>query len=95
MRNGYSDMSKDNGQIDLGRYRVEADNHDYVNRLADLSAEDSEKFLDVGIDTSEDARVGTFIQKDRSVIHCRTGQPGVGRENRRIDIIWVPEGATF
>ena len=77
MRNGYSDMSKDNGQIDLGRYRVEADNHDYVNRLADLSAEDSEKFLDVGIDTSEDARVGTFIQKDRSVIHCRTGQPGV------------------
>jgi Fe-S cluster assembly scaffold protein SufB len=77
MRNGYSDMSKGNGQIDLERYQVEADNHDYVERLADISAEDSEKFLDVGIDTSEDARVGTFIQKDRSVIHCRTGQAGV------------------
>jgi Fe-S cluster assembly scaffold protein SufB len=77
MRNGYSDMSKDNGQIDLGQYQVEADNHDYIERLTDINPEDSEKFLDVGIDTSEDARIGTFIQKDRSVIHCRTGQPGV------------------
>jgi uncharacterized protein len=77
MRNGYANINKEGGQIDLDSYQVEAENHDYVNQLSDINAEDSEKFLDVGIDTSEDARMGTFIQKDRSIIHCRTGQPGV------------------
>ena len=34
---------------------------------------------------------------DRSRIGTRTGaaQPGAGAMNRRIDIVWVPEGATF
>ena len=77
MRNGYANIKKELRQVDLDSYQVEADHHDYVNRLADINAEDSGKFLDVGIDTSEEARMGTFIQKDRSVIHCRTGQPGV------------------
>ena len=77
MRNGHSDMSKNDGGIDLSKYRVDADNHKYLERLSDIDADDTEKFLDVGIDTSETARAGTFIQKDRSIIHCRTGQPGV------------------
>ena len=77
MRNGYSNMSKNSGGIDLDKYKVEAENHKYMERLSDMDTEDTEKFLDVGIDTSETARAGTFIQKDRSVIHCRTGQQGV------------------
>ena len=34
---------------------------------------------------------------DRSRITTRTGagQAGAGQANRRIDIIWVPEGATY
>ena len=77
MRNGYSNMNKNSGGIDLEKYKVEAENHKYMERLSDMDTEDTEKFLDVGIDTSETARAGTFIQKDRSVIHCRTGQQGV------------------
>jgi outer membrane protein OmpA-like peptidoglycan-associated protein len=38
---------------------------------------------------------GKGIDASRITTRSRTGQPGAGRENRRIDIIWVPEGATF
>ncbi|MBI5064071.1 MAG: SufD family Fe-S cluster assembly protein [Desulfatitalea sp.] len=70
-------MNKDTGGIDLHRYRTEAETHGYVNRLSDIAANDSAKFLDVGIDTAEDGRAGTFIQKDRSVIHSHAHQEGV------------------
>ena len=80
MRDGHSDVDqkKGNGQVDLEQYQVEAEKHEYIERLENIEAEDARKFLDVGIDTNADStRAGTFIQKDMSVIHSRAGQPGV------------------
>jgi Fe-S cluster assembly scaffold protein SufB len=77
MRNGYPVMNKTNGEIDLHQYQVEADNHEYVEDLGDIASADAQQFLDVGVDTGTLSRAGTFIQKDRSVIHSCAGQPGV------------------
>jgi uncharacterized protein len=77
MRDGYTGMKNGNDEIDLNRYQVEADNHAYVENLADIASEDASQFLDVGVDTEAHTRAGTFIQKDRSVIHSCASQPGV------------------
>jgi len=70
-------MNKGNGDIDLDQYQVEAEDHEYVEHLTDIASEDARQFLDVGVDTGALSRAGTFIQKDRSVIHSCGGQPGV------------------
>lgn len=79
MRNGSSDVKNQAGdvEVDLNQYQAQAETHGYVENLANIAAEDATKFLDVGIDTGENSRAGTFIQKDRSVIHSHTHQPGV------------------
>lgn len=77
MRDGSTDMKSGDDDIDLTRYQVEADQHGYVENLADIASEDASQFLDVGVDTAAQARAGTFIQKDRSVIHSCASQPGV------------------
>ncbi|MBR9981659.1 MAG: SufD family Fe-S cluster assembly protein [Desulfatitalea sp.] len=78
MRNGRPTVETDSPSgIDLGQYQTEADNHGYVAQLTDIGSEDARKFLDVGIDTSGKDRSGTFIQKDRSVIHCHARLDGV------------------
>ncbi len=77
MRDGYAGMKSGDDDIDLTRYQVEADQHGYVENLADIASEDANQFLDVGVDTAARARAGTFIQKDRSVIHSCASQPGV------------------
>ncbi len=35
------------------------------------------------------------IAQTRVDVRTATGQAGAGRQNRRVDIIWVPEGATY
>ncbi|MCJ8500597.1 SufB/SufD family protein [Desulfatitalea alkaliphila] len=78
MRNGRSTVDNDAPDgIDWPEYETEAENHGYVTQLTDITGDDARKFLDVGIDTSEKDRSGTFIQKDRSVIHCHARQDGV------------------
>ncbi|MBN1930644.1 MAG: SufD family Fe-S cluster assembly protein [Desulfobacterales bacterium] len=65
------------GDVDLEKYKVDADDHAYIEQLSKIETEDAKQLLDVGVDTSESGRAGTFIQKDKSVIHCRTKQDGV------------------
>ena len=77
MRNGSDPVNKDAGGIDLNQYTTEAENHGYIDRLTEIAANDKAKFLDVGVDTAEGDRAGTFIQKDRSVIHSHAHQEGV------------------
>lgn len=61
----------------LNGYESDARQHDYVDDLSRIDASDADQFLNVGVDTHETIRAGSFIQKDRSVIHCKTCQPGV------------------
>lgn len=63
--------------VDPESYDTDADAHDYVPELTRVEAADAGKWLDVGIDPLEKERAGTFIQKDRSVVHCRSRQDGV------------------
>ncbi|MBW1894537.1 MAG: SufD family Fe-S cluster assembly protein [Deltaproteobacteria bacterium] len=65
------------GNVDIKKYKTSADKHSYVDDLAWIEKEEAENFLDVGIDVSEASRSGTFIQKDASIIHCKTKQRGI------------------
>lgn len=76
MRNGIEPPDNAGG-IDLDQYQNEADVHDYVEELQDINQDDVDKFLNVGIDTVQSHRSGTFIQKDSSIIHSRSRQDGV------------------
>ena len=66
-----------NRDLDPGDYAVDAADHAYVDRLSEIEGADAGQFLNVGVDTRENGRAGTFIQKDKSIVHCRTTQPGV------------------
>ncbi len=63
--------------INLENYKVAAKDHAYVEKLSQIESTDAKQFLDVGVDIDENDRAGTFIQKDKSVIHCKTRQDGV------------------
>jgi hypothetical protein len=63
--------------VDLNRYDTRAEAHAYLDDLTQLPAEDVRKLLDVGVSTGDGDRAGTFFQMDRSVVHCKTTQPGV------------------
>lgn len=57
-------------------YKKEAQAHPYVDNLSRIEADDADQLLNVGVDVTASGR-GTFIQKDRSVIHCKTCQQGI------------------
>lgn len=63
--------------IDPAQYDVEAQAHPYVNNLSEISPDDAEQFLNVGIDATARGRSATFIQKDSSVVHSCAKQNGV------------------
>lgn len=74
------DVEKEDGgseKVDLKEYQAEAERHTYVEALDRIETADAQKFLDVGVDVGESCRSGTFIQKDSSVIHAHSCQPGV------------------
>jgi uncharacterized protein len=84
---------KNNG-VDLNVYRDDAAPHDYLSELNQIDAGDAQQFLNVGVDPSENGRGGSFIQKDRSVIHCRSCQPGIeimGISQARNQHEWLKE----
>jgi Fe-S cluster assembly scaffold protein SufB len=58
-------------------YKIDVKDHAYVEKLSQIESTDAKQFLDVGVDTGENDRIGTFIQKDKSVIHCKTKQDGI------------------
>lgn len=63
--------------VDLKEYRDDAAPHAYVSELNRVDATDAQQFLNVGVDPSEAGRGGSFIQMDRSVVHCKSCQPGI------------------
>jgi len=63
--------------VNLENYKIDAEDHAYIDNLSEIKSTDANQLLDVGVDTDENDRVGTFIQKDRSVIHCKTMQDGI------------------
>jgi Fe-S cluster assembly scaffold protein SufB len=70
-----SDVEKK--ELDLNSYRDDAAPHEYLSELSRMDAGDAQQFLNVGVDPWESGRGGSFVQKDRSVIHCKSCQPGI------------------
>lgn len=71
-------LERDNNlDISLEDYKVDAKEHAYVENLSQIESSDAQQLLDVGVDTGENDRIATFIQKDKSVIHCKTRQDGI------------------
>jgi len=68
------DRTKD---VNLENYQTDAENHQYVEELTTIDETDARQFLDVGVDTRKSGRSGTFIQMDKSVIHCQSCAEGV------------------
>lgn len=64
-------------EIELGKYQSEAEQHDYIEDLGVIDKQDSNRWLNVGVDIAEQDRAGTFIQKDCSVIHSKARQEDV------------------
>jgi Fe-S cluster assembly scaffold protein SufB len=60
------------GDLDLSKYREKASEHPQLDDLSQLSPEDQKVLLMSGVDPSGKERLGSFFQKDHSVIHCRT-----------------------
>jgi len=63
--------------LDLGKYKPAAASHQYIEDLSVVSSNDSQRWLNVGVDVSENNRAATFIQKDSSVIHSRAKTEGL------------------
>ena len=66
-----------NMEINLEKYEADAKTHAYVENLSQIDPSDASQLLDIGVDVDENARIGTYIQKDKSVIHCASKQNGV------------------
>lgn len=64
-------------EVEIKGYNVDAEDHAYIEKLSQIESADAKKLLDVGVDTNENDRIGTFIQKDKSIIHCKSKQDGV------------------
>ncbi len=65
------------GDVNLEDYDADAGTYTYIEELSQIEQADARQMLNVGVDTDESGRIGTFIQKDQSVIHCKTCQDGV------------------
>jgi len=63
--------------VNPGDYMGDAREYSYIEQLSTIKPQDSAQFLNVGVDTNEKDRAGTFIQKDQSIIHCNSTQAGV------------------
>jgi len=68
---------EENKDIDLQAYTVQAKTHGYLEKLSEIETADADQLLNVGVDREERERSATFIQKDSSVIHCKTCQDGI------------------
>ncbi len=82
------------GDVNLTEYESDAEAHPYLDQLDRIDPADAEKLLNVGVDPAETDRAGTFIVKDRSVIHCATRQPGVemmGITQAQRDYPWLSD----
>ncbi|MEZ4525080.1 MAG: SufD family Fe-S cluster assembly protein [Desulfobacterales bacterium] len=71
------DFDIESREVDLEKFETDAQAHDYLSDLTHMDPADASKMLDVGVDMGESARAGSFIQKDKSVIHCKSRQQGL------------------
>ncbi|MFP4531965.1 MAG: SufB/SufD family protein [Desulfobacterales bacterium] len=68
---------KKTADADLKQYKPSSGGHAYIEDLQLADKDDSQRWINVGVDISEHNRSATFIQKDSSVIHSRARTEGL------------------
>jgi hypothetical protein len=63
--------------IDLKAYSFEGSDAPLLPDLREVNPEDRQQLRMAGVDVDEAERSGTFLQFDRTQVHCRTSDPGV------------------
>jgi len=63
--------------IDLALYDATAQEHPYLEDLCTLKPEEQQVMERAGLNIAGDARSGSYVLMDRSIIHCNIVQPGV------------------
>ncbi len=63
--------------IDLKQFSMSSPEESYEEDLSKLPPEMAGQILSAGIETKEENRSATYLQKNHSVIHCQTRQDGV------------------
>lgn len=63
--------------IGTGKYRFTADHHEEVRELDDLAEDLKKSALDIGVDSWERCRSGSFFQVDHSVVFSRARESGL------------------
>ncbi len=65
------------GKIDITSYKSKTKSNIYLEDLQELSADQKKNMLAAGVDPSQKARSGTYIQMDHSVVHSKSLYPGL------------------
>ncbi len=63
--------------IDLETFSAKPVEHEYLEDLTRLPAEDRKRMIEAGVDAAEKERSGTYVQKDTAVIHAHARQEGL------------------
>ncbi len=63
--------------IDLKAYSFEGTDAPLLPDLRQVNPEDRQQLRMAGVDVDETGRSGTYLQFDRTKVHCRTSDPGV------------------
>ncbi len=63
--------------IDLSSFTAESQKHAYVEDLTTLPDQDKRRIIQSGIDTTQQGRSGTYLQKDTAVLHSHSMQEGL------------------
>ncbi|MBN3039468.1 MAG: SufD family Fe-S cluster assembly protein [Candidatus Omnitrophica bacterium] len=64
-------------KINIRSYKVKAKEKAYLEDLNKVSADQKKNMLSAGVDPSQKARSGTYVQMDHSVVHANSLYPGL------------------
>jgi Fe-S cluster assembly scaffold protein SufB len=63
--------------LDLKQFQRQAQDWSYDEEYKSFDAPEKEHLLRAGIELTDEDHAGTFFQADRSIMHCKTSQPGL------------------
>jgi Fe-S cluster assembly scaffold protein SufB len=63
--------------LDLKQFQRQAQEWSYDETYKTFDTQEKEHLLRAGIELTDEDHAGTFLQADRSIMHCKTSQPGL------------------
>ncbi len=63
--------------LDLNQFQRQAEDWSYDENYTSFDTQEKDHLLLAGIELTDDDHAGTFLQADRSIMHCKTSQPGL------------------